>query len=156
MSECWTIIRPCCDRSPEGRILPYLKKCAKKNLHYFRKTLCRRCLRELWIYLRSWIYQRSEYGSGSEYGRVLKIREFWIYQGFKYVRVLNMPGFWIYQCSEYTKVAQVSKCAWISLNNSWKCLIISEYACISLNIPTYVWITWLLILTKFIVLRNMR
>ena len=58
-------------------------------MHYFRKTLCRRCLRELWIYLRSWIYQRSEYGSGSEYGRVLKILEFWIYQGFKYVRVLE-------------------------------------------------------------------
>ena len=34
----------------------------KKNLHYFRKTIYRRCLRKMWICLGSWIYQNSEYG----------------------------------------------------------------------------------------------
>ena len=43
----------------------------KKNLHYFRKALCRRCLRKLWMCLRSWTYQGSKYGSGSKYARVL-------------------------------------------------------------------------------------
>ena len=38
---------------------------AKKNLRYFRKKLCRRCLTRLWICYRSWIYH------GSEYARVL-------------------------------------------------------------------------------------
>ena len=37
----------------------------KKNLRYFRKKLCLRCLAGLWICYRSWIYQ------GSEYARVL-------------------------------------------------------------------------------------
>ena len=68
-------------------------KCAKMKLHNFRKTLYCRCLRGLWIYLRSWIYQGFEYGSGSRYTRVLNITEFWLYQGSEYIRVLNMPGF---------------------------------------------------------------
>ena len=34
----------------------------KKNLHYFRKIIYRRCLRKMWKCLGSWIYQGSEYG----------------------------------------------------------------------------------------------
>ena len=84
---------------------------AKNNLHYFRKTLYRRCLTELWICFMSWIYQCSWYGSDSEYARVL-----------------NIPGFWICKGSEYTKITQASECVWISLDNSWICLIMFEYA----------------------------
>ena len=51
----------------------------------------------------------SEYASGSEYVRVVNI---------------YIPGFWIRQL--YTG----SEYAWMSLNNSWICLIISE--CIGL------------------------
>ena len=42
-------------------------------------------------------------------------------------RVLNMPGFWIWQGSEVTKVTQASECVWISLDNLWISLIMSEY-----------------------------
>ena len=73
-------------------------------------------------YTRVWIYQ------GSEYARVLNIIGFWIFQGSEYARVLNRPGFWIYQGFEYTGVTQTSDCAWISLDKSWICLIMSEYA----------------------------
>ena len=97
MPKCWALTRPYSDRSREGCNLTYLKNSAKRNLHYFRKTLYGRCVRGLWVYLQSWIYQRSEYGSGSEYRRVMNIPCFWIYQGSEYVRILNMPGFWIYQ-----------------------------------------------------------
>ena len=44
----------------------------KKDLYYFLKTLYRRCLTGLWVYLRSWVYQ------GSEYARDLYIPRFWI------------------------------------------------------------------------------
>ena len=59
---------------------------------------------------------------------VLNIPGFWIYQGSEYAWVLNMPRFWIYHGSQYTGVTQASECAWISLDNSWICLIMSEYA----------------------------
>ena len=69
-----------------------------------------------------WMYQ------GSEYNRVLNIPRFWIYQGSKYIRDLNIPGFWICKDSEYSKITQDSECIWIiSLDNSWICLIMSEY-----------------------------
>ena len=47
-------------------------------------------------------------------------------------RVLNMSGLWtsIYQGSEYARFTRGSEYAWISLNNSWICLILSE--CIGL------------------------
>ena len=59
---------------------------------------------------------------------VLNTPRFYIYQSTEYTRVLNMPGFWICQATEYTWVTQASECAWISLVNSWICLIMSEYA----------------------------
>ena len=113
-----TLLRPASVRSQ----FPIFENSAKKNLHYFRKTFCRRCLTGLWICLRSWIHQGSEYGSGFkyaiialhiplfwiyqgfEYARMLNISGFWICQGSKYTRVLNMPGLWIYQCYEYVSV----------------------------------------------------
>ena len=63
--------------------------------------------------------------------------------------VPNMSAFWIHQNSEYTGVTEASECAWISLDNSWICLIISEYVRICLNIPTYasIWLNlyeWIL------------
>ena len=87
----------------------------KKNLHYFRKRLFRRCLTGLWICLRSWIYQ------GSEYVMVPNMPWFWIYKGSEYSRVLNMQGFWIYQ--GYTGFCM--------------CLNIPRWF---LNMPDYVWI----------------
>ena len=114
------------------------EKSTYKNLHYFRKTLYRRCLRGFWSCLRPWIYQGSEYGSGSEYARVLYLTGFWICHGFEYARLLNMslfciyqsselarvlniPEFWIYQCYGIT---QASEYASISLNNSQICFLI--------------------------------
>ena len=65
---------------------------AKKNLHYFCKTLYRSCgLTGFWICLRSWIYQGSEYDSGFEYARVLNISGIWIFQGSEYATILNIP-----------------------------------------------------------------
>ena len=103
-------------------------KCAKKKLHNFCKTLYRRCLRGLWIYLRSWIYQGSEYGSSSRYIRGLHIPGFWIWlwfwicQSSEYARVLNIPGL--------RKLLNVPEYPWI----------ISEYAWLSLNMPEGAWI----------------
>ena len=62
---------------------------AKKNFHYFCKTLYHRCLKGLWISLSSSIYQ------GFKYLKVLNIPEFRKFQGSEYTRVLNMPAFWI-------------------------------------------------------------
>ena len=118
MPECGPLVLHYCDRSREGRNLPYLKKCAKKNLHYFRKTLY-----DVW--------EGCEITCNPEYTSVLDMG-----------LILNMAGSWIYQGSEYTKVTQASGCAWISLNNSWKCVIISEYPWVCQNIPAYAWI-WL-------------
>ena len=80
------------------------------------------------ICLRSWIYQGSQYGSGSKYARVLYILGFWICQATGYTRVLNMPRFWICQGSEYTRVTQACECGIISLDTSWICLAMTEYA----------------------------
>ena len=58
-----TLLRPVSLRSQ----FAIAKNGAKKKLYYFRKTLYRRCLRELRTCLRFWIYQGSKYGSGTEY-----------------------------------------------------------------------------------------
>ena len=99
-----TLLRPASVRSQ----FPIFENSAKKNLHYFRKTLCRRCLTGLWICLRSWIHQGSEYGSGFKYAIIaLHIPLFWIYQGSECTRVLNMPGCLLYQASEYARVLNI-------------------------------------------------
>ena len=79
-----------------------------------------------------WIYLGFEYARvlnmwDAEFTWILNISEFLIYQGTEYARVLNIPGVWIYQGSEYAGVIQAFECAWISLDNSWTCLIVSEY-----------------------------
>ena len=94
-----TLLRPVSLRSQ----FPIFENSAKKNLHYFRKTIYCRCWAGLWICLKYtkvlnisgfWICQ------GSKYAKFLNIPGFWIYQGSEYARVLNMPGFWIFQGSE--------------------------------------------------------
>ena len=67
IAECWTLIRPVLLRLQ----FVIFGNSAKKYFHYFRKPVYHRCLRKMWISLRSWIYQDSENGSGSEYVRVL-------------------------------------------------------------------------------------
>ena len=65
---------------------------------------------------------------------------FCIYQGSAYSRVPNIPQLTIYQGSEDAGFTQVSECAGISLHNFWICIIMSEYACIFMNIPAFLWI----------------
>ena len=50
----------------------------------------------------------------------------WICQHSEYTGVLNMLDLQAYQGSKYVRVTQGSKRAWICLNNSWICLIMSE------------------------------
>ena len=113
-----------------------IEKSAKKNLHYFCKTLYRRCLRELWFCLRSWIYQSSVYGSGSKYAGVLHIPGFLIYDGSQYARVLNMTGFWIYQSSKYTKVLNIPE-FWIYRGSEYTRVPNMSVLHRSLNVPEY-------------------
>ena len=110
-----------------------------RDLYIPRFWICQGCqyirvLNMPWF----WICQGSEYTrnlntpgfwmyQGSEYNRVLNIPRFWIYQGSKYVRVLSMRSFLMYQGSAYTGVIQTFECSLISLDNSWICLIMSEY-----------------------------
>ena len=123
--------------------MPDLKNSAEKNLHYIRKVLYRISFAGLSICLRFRTFQGSEYGSGCKhtmvlyipgfwrhqvYVRVLDIPVFWICQVSEYVMVLNIPGFWIYHSSEHTGVTQASECAVISLDTSWICLVMTEYA----------------------------
>ena len=53
---------------------------------------------------------------------------YWIYQGSEYAKFLNMSGFWIYHGSEYTGITQACECGIISLDTSWICLVMTEYA----------------------------
>ena len=51
-----------------------------------------------------------------------------IFPGIDFVSIMYVKywGFWIYPGPENIGVTQAD-CVWISLNNSWICLIISEY-----------------------------
>ena len=64
---------------------------------------------------------------------------FCIYQGSEYVRILNIPVLWRFEgCeipqlqidegSEYTGFIRAPECTWISLDSSWICLFMSDYA----------------------------
>ena len=104
--------------------------------NYFCQTPHRRCF--TWF----WINQGSGHTSGFEYAMVLNMSQ-----------VLNMPGFWIYQeseyaycsdyakflnrSSEYARITLGSGYAWTYLNNSWICLIMSEYIWICRNMCEY-------------------
>ena len=104
---------------------------------YLCKTPHRRCLAGFWICLGFSICQRSEYIG------FLNIPGLWICQGseyasgYEYVNVLNIPPFKI-----YIRVTQGSEYAWISLKNSWICLIMPEHAGICVNMPKSVWMAF--------------
>ena len=65
--------------------------------------------------------------------RILNMLAFWIYGGCEYGRVLNIPGLWKCYVSKYARVTQGFEYAWICLNNSWICLIMSKCPYICLN-----------------------
>ena len=68
------------------------------------------------------------------------IYRFWVYQGCEYARalnmllVLNMSGFWIYHDSKYARVTQDFEYARICPGYVWLCL----------NVPKFVWMTFVL------------
>ena len=99
-----TLLRPVSLRSQ----LAIFENKAKKNLHYFRKTLYRRCLTELSIFL-----------------EVLNISVFWIWlwfwicEGSEYARVLNITRLdRLLNVSEYPWI--IPEYVLISLDNSWR------------------------------------
>ena len=77
---------------------------AKKNLHYFCKTLYRTC------------FTSCEYGCGPEYTSVVDM-----------ALILNMTGFWIFQGTEYARVLNIPRLRRL-LNVSEYPWIIPEYA----------------------------
>ena len=132
MPECWTLIQHYCNGSREGRNLLYLKKCAKKNLHYFHKILY-------------YVWEGCEYTCNPEYTSILNMDLFlnmtgsWIYQGSEYTRILNISGFQICKGFEYVRVLNISRLHRL-LNVPEYPLIIPENAWLSLNISEYAWI----------------
>ena len=128
-------------------------------VYYFSKMLHHGCLTGFQVRFGPWIYGGSEYVSGS-----------------KYARVLNITGFWTCQDYEYARTTQSSRYAWICLNmpelflnrpdSSRVCLNMSEYMWMCLNMSEWLLLymsllqplvylnTWLLILMKFKIWRN--
>ena len=78
---------------------------------------------------------------------------FWICQSFGYTMVLNMllvlniPGFLIYKTPEYARVMQGSEYAWTIPEYVCLCLVclnMLEYIGICMNVPTSVWMCFVL------------
>ena len=83
---------------------------------------------------------------GSEYARILIIPVLWIFEG------CEIPQFQIYKGSEYTGVTLAAECTWISLDTSWICLIMCDYARM---LNTSLILSWVVSLrSQFVIFEN--